>query len=172
MHFFQCIEINTKFAQALLDLKKIKGPFYSMKGKNISRMKIDFLFNYTFLNTFDFFSAIEFYQKFKPASMFLIIPAFPFLGSITQSLLLFRIQKRKKLARVLPLTSNPMLLLLEAYWGFLLLGAECSAQKAEDLHLILGMDGLGSDSSPPQSFSWSHCNTRMLAYHVNSLKIW
>lgn len=55
MHFFQCIEINTKFAQALLDLKKIKGPFYSMKGKNISRMKIDFLFNYTFLNTFDFF---------------------------------------------------------------------------------------------------------------------
>lgn len=80
--------------------------------------------------------------------MFLFIPTFPFLGCITQSLLLFRIQNRQKLARVPPLTANLMLSLLEAYWVFLWLGAECSAHKAEDLHVVLGVDGLVADSLP------------------------
>lgn len=54
------------------------------------------------------FSLMDFYWKCKTASAFLIIPTFPFLGSITESLLPFRIQTRQKLTKAPPLNVGLM----------------------------------------------------------------
>lgn len=108
MHLFQCIEMSAKFRLYLFFFWG-KGPFCLMKGKNISRMKNDFIFKYTFLNMLDFlFSLIDFYWKHKTASAFLIIPTFPFLGSITESLLPCRIQTRQIVTNVPPLNVGLM----------------------------------------------------------------
>lgn len=85
---------------------KLTDHFCLTEGKNVWRKGIDLLLIRHIWWCLTFFSSIEFYLKRKIASVFLIILTFPFLGSITQNLILLSIQSRQNRTIVAPLNGG------------------------------------------------------------------